>query len=183
MSITQTVVPECAGCYTSLTFHIPADNPVKTFRTGDLNLVPCSPLMIEPFNEKTSTLDAPPWHGTIEYSPLKNRLFSNSEGSWEFYYVPDGQSHTFWDCYIENGWNRPESTGWMDTASTWTATYHALLHYLQGRRMLVDVPDGSGNVTTYRGRCWVSSYTTDSTGQIKAVISYSLKPPENYGHE
>ena len=67
---------------------------------------------------------------------------------------------------------------YMTTASTWTSTYHTLLHCLQGRRMLVDAPDGKGNIKTYKGRCWVSGYSADQNGQIKVTISYSLAPPE-----
>lgn len=32
-------------------------------------------------------------------------------------------------------------------------------------------------IKTYKGRCWVSGYTTDESGQIKATIAYSLAPP------
>lgn len=182
MSITRSAVPSWAESFTSLTFHVPADDPVKAFATGELDLVPASPLMVEPFDEKIRTLDVAPWHGTIEYSPLKNRVFGNSEGSWEFYWEPDGQYHSFWDCY-GSGAGRADTDGWNVTDDTWLSTYHALLHYLQGRRVLVDVPDGEGNTTQYKGRCWVSSYTSDQNGQIKAIISYSLEPPENHGHE
>ena len=169
MSILQTVVPEWADGFTSLVFHIPADEPVKVIRTGELNLVPAGPLLIEPFDEKITTLDAAPWHGTIERTPLKDRVFGNAEGSWEFYYVADGQSHTFWDCYIQM--NIPKNADrYMTTASTWTSTYHTLLHCLQGRRVLVDVPDGKGSIKTYKGRCWVSGYSTDlATPQMKNV--------------
>lgn len=45
------------------------------------------------------------------------------------------------------------------------------------KRVLVDVPDGKGSIKTYKGRCWVSGYTTDESGQIKATIAYSLAPP------
>lgn len=177
MSILQTVMPEWADGFTSLVFHIPADAPVKVIRTGELNLVPAGPLLIEPFDEKITTLDAAPWHGTIERTPLKDRVFGNAEGSWEFYYVADDQSHTFWDCYIRM--NIPKDADrYMTTASTWTSTYHTLLHCLQGRRVLVDVPDGKGNIKTYKGRCWVSGYSADQNGQIKVTISYSLAPPE-----
>lgn len=178
MSITKTVVPQWAEGFTSLIFHIPADAPVKSFSTGELDLVPAAPLVIEPFDEKLRTLDAAPWHGTIERTPLKDRVFGNTEGSWDFYYEPDGQSHTFWDCYGNAAALRGESEGWMVTDGTWLATYHALLYYLQGRRVLVDVPDGTGKMTRYKGRCWVSSYTSDQSGQIKATISYSLAPPD-----
>ena len=182
MSILQTVVPEYAGIFTSLTFHIPADAPVKVIRTGDLNLVPTAPLFVEPFDEGIRTLDAAPWHGTIEYSPPKDRVFGNAEGSWDFYYVQDDQSHTFWDCYISMDIPKDDDR-YMTTDNTWTSTYHTLLHCLQGRRVLVDVQDGKGNTKTYKGRCWVSNYSTDSNGQAKLTISYSLAPPEGYGHE
>ena len=149
----------------------PVSNP-----SHRLMLIPADPLTVAPFEEQIRTLEAAPWHGTIEYAPLEKRVFKNAEGSWTFYYEPDGKSHTFWDCYGDI--HREESDGWMVTDSTWLATYHALLYYLQGRRVLVDVPDGKGNITSYRGRCWVSSYASDSDGRIKAVISYSLAPPE-----
>ena len=64
---------------------------------------------------------------------------------------------------------------YMTTASTWTSTYHTLLHCLQGRRVLVDVPDGKGSIKTYKGRCWVSGYSADQNGQIKVTISYSQR--------
>lgn len=176
MGIGRDVTPEGAELYTRLTFHIPAEAPVKSFSTDELMLIPADPLAVAPFEEQISTLEAAPWHGTIEYSPLEKRVFKNAEGSWTFYYEPDGKSHTFWDCYGDI--HREESDGWMVTDSTWLATYHALLYYLQGRRVLVDVPDGKGNITSYRGRCWVSSYASDSDGRIKAVINYSLAPPE-----
>ena len=178
MGLGRNVVSEGMGRWGKLTFHIPADAPVKTFSTDKLLLIPAEPLFVEPFEESISTLDAAPWHGTIEYSPLKNRVFKNAEGSWVFYYEPDGKSHTFWDCYADVA-RDSGSEGWMVTNSTWIATYHALLYYLQGRRVLVDVPDGTGNIKTYRGRCWVSSYTTDASGRIKATIGYSLAPPED----
>ena len=176
MSITQTVVPEWADKFTSLVFHVPADDPVKTLRTGDWNLVPTGPLMVEPCDESIRTLDAAPWHGTIEYTPLQDRVFKNAEGSWEFYYVPDGKRHSFWDCYGGINDLHADTDRWLDTANTWTCTYHALLYFLQGRRVLVDVPDGEGKMTRYKGRCWVSSYETDQNGQIKVTISYSLNP-------
>ena len=62
MSILQTVVPEWADGFTSLVFHIPADAPVKVIRTGELNLVPAGPLLIEPFDEKM------PLRGTVPSS-------------------------------------------------------------------------------------------------------------------
>lgn len=176
MGIGRDVTPEGAELYTRLTFHIPAEAPVKSFSTDELMLIPADPLTVAPFEEQIRTLEAAPWHGTIEYAPLEKRVFKNAEGSWTFYYEPDGKSHTFWDCYGDI--HREESDGWMVTDSTWLTTYHALLYYLQGRRVLVDVPNGKGNITSYRGRCWVSSYASDSDGRIKAVISYSLAPPE-----
>ena len=182
MSITQTVVPVDADRYTSLIFHIPADDPVKHLKTGDLDLVPTEPLFVEPFKENIRTADAAPWHGTLEYAPLKDRVYKNSEGSWEFYYVADGKSHTFWDCYVRSDIDR-DTDRWMVQPSTWTSTYHTLLHFLQGQRVVVDVPDGKGKLISYRGRCWVSGYSADQNGQMKLTISYSLAPPENYGYE
>lgn len=183
MSITQTVVPEWADKFTSLIFYVPADEPVRQLRTGDWNLVPTAPLMVEPFDEGTQTLDAAPWHGTIEYTPLQDRVFGNSEGSWEFYYVPDGERHSFWDCYSSVKDLHRSSGRWLNTDGTWLSTYHALLYFLQGQRVAVDVPDGEGNLTRYTGRCWVSSCTTDQDGQMRVTISYSLAPPEKYGQE
>jgi len=176
MSIYETVVPGSAAGYTGLVFRIPAEAPVKTLRTADLDLVPTGPLFVEPNEEAVRTLIAAPWHGAIEYSPLKDRVFKNAEGSWEFYYVLDEKAHSCWDCYIAPPINR-EDRGYAVTERTWTSTYHTLLHFLQGKRVLVDVPDGKGSIKTYKGRCWVSGYTTDESGQIKATIAYSLAPP------
>lgn len=173
MSITKTVVPEWAAGFTSLIFYRPDGNAVAALRTGDLDLVPTAPLMVEPFNEKLRTLDAAPWHGTIEYSPLQARVFENASGTWEFVYEPDGQSHSYWDCYVRIDIPR-ENDRWMVTPSTWTSAYHSLLHFLQGKRVEVDVPDGKGKMTRYKGRCWVNSYTADQSGQIKVSIGYNL---------
>lgn len=178
MGFGRNAVSEGMKSWSKLTFHIPADAPVKTFSTDELMLIPAEPLFVSPFEEGISTLDAAPWHGTIERSPLLKRVFKNAEGSWSFYYEPDGKSHTFWDCYADIT-HDSASDGWMVTDGTWIAVYHALLYYLQGRRVLVDVPDGKGNIVTYKGRCWVSSYTTDEDGRIKATIGYSLAPPED----
>lgn len=175
-SIYETVVPGSAAGYTGLVFRIPAEAPVKTLCTADLDLVPTGPLFVEPNEEAVRTLIAAPWHGAIEYSPLKDRVFKNAEGSWEFYYVLDEKAHSCWDCYIDPPINR-EDRGYAVTERTWTSTYHTLLHFLQGKRVLVDVPDGKGSIKTYKGRCWVSGYTTDESGQIKATIAYSLAPP------
>lgn len=174
MSIYETVVPGSAAGYTGLVFRIPAEAPVKTLRTADLDLVPTGPLFVEPNEEAVRTLIAAPWHGAIEYSPLKDRVFKNAEGSWEFYYVLDEKAHSCWDCYIDPPINR-EDRGYAVTERTWTSTYHTLLHFLQGKRVLVDVPDGKGSIKTYKGRCWVSGYTTDESGQIKATITPKAK--------
>lgn len=45
MSIYETVVPGSAAGYTGLVFRIPAEAPVKTLRTADLDLVPAGPLL------------------------------------------------------------------------------------------------------------------------------------------
>lgn len=110
MGIGRDVTPEGAELYTRLTFHIPAEAPVKSFSTDELMLIPADPLTVAPFEEQIRTLEAAPWHGTIEYAPLEKRVFKNAEGSWTFYYEPDGKSHTFWDCYGDI--HREESDGW-----------------------------------------------------------------------
>ena len=103
--------------------------------------------------------------------PPRPTLSSSSAAS-------DVYKRQFWDCYADIT-HDSASDGWMVIDGTWISVYHALLYYLQGRRVLVDVPDGKGNIVTYKGRCWVSSYTTDEDGRIKATIGYSLAPPED----
>lgn len=73
MSIYETVVPGSAAGYTGLVFRIPAEAPVKTLRTADLDLVPTGPLFVEPNEETFRTLIAAPWHGAIEWMRFARR--------------------------------------------------------------------------------------------------------------
>ena len=57
MGIGRDVTPEGAELYTRLTFHIPAEAPVKSFSTDELMLIPADPLTVAPFEEQIRTLD------------------------------------------------------------------------------------------------------------------------------
>ena len=57
MGISRDVTPEGAELYTRLTFHIPAEAPVKSFSTDELMLIPADPLTVAPFEEQIRTLD------------------------------------------------------------------------------------------------------------------------------
>ena len=56
MGIGRDVTPEGAELYTRLTFHIPAEAPVKSFSTDELMLIPADPLTVTPFEEQIRTL-------------------------------------------------------------------------------------------------------------------------------
>ena len=65
----------------------------REYSTRDFNLVPLNPLHVNAFEEKYETMDFPSYHGTPEKAPLGKRVFQNSTGSWDFYYVADGVPH------------------------------------------------------------------------------------------
>ena len=71
----------------------------REYSTRDFNLVPLNPLHVNAFEEKYETMDFPSYHGTPEKAPLGKRVFQNSTGSWDFYYVADGVPHSSWDDY------------------------------------------------------------------------------------
>lgn len=76
----------------------------REYSTRDFNLVPLNPLHVNAFEEKYETMDFPSYHGTPEKAPLGKRVFQNSTGSWDFYYVADGVPHSSWDDYGRTPW-------------------------------------------------------------------------------
>ena len=171
----------------------------ETCSTKELNLVPVSPLHVNAFEETDMTADIASLHGSPERPPAEHRVYKNATGSWDFYYVQDGNLHAGWDDYgincVDNvrarcGIADPTKTslafypGWQTRPGEWSSAYYRLMRYIQGRRCILTLYADATAVspaskTSYTGRCWVSSVKPEE-GRMVFTISYDLEPPDDY---
>ena len=176
--------------------------PGSVLWTTELGLIPAGPLTIAPFEEATQFDDVPSYHGQLENALYAEaHTYSNSTGSWDFYFTHDGKNRSPWDQCAASGCVGGEAIateygqgvyhleysqkalenypGWYVRAWTFSGEMRKLMSMLQGRRVQVTMPDEK----TYRGRCWVSKFDTDDSGRMTVTISYDLVPPANYPNE
>lgn len=171
----------------------------ETCSTKELNLVPLSPLHVNAFEEDYETADLPAWHGGPERPPAEKRVYKNSTGSWDFYYIQDGNLHAGWDDYGINcvdevrtrcGIAKPNETslalypGWQARPGGWSSAYYRLMRIIQGRKCLVTLYADASAVSAagtkqYHGRCWVSGIKPEE-GRMVLTIAYDLEPPDEY---
>lgn len=169
----------------------------REYSTRDFNLIPLNPLHVNAFEEKYETMDFPSYHGMPEKAPLGKRVFQNSTGSWDFYYVADGVPHSSWDDYGRNAMDDvrercgiPDKTeqsiqlypDWSSREGDWTSTYFRLMRIIQGRECEVRMELGGTVLSTaqtrsYKGRCWISNVKNGNDGRVTLTISYDLQPP------
>ena len=167
--------------------------------TTELGLVPAAPLTIALFEEATQFDDVSSYHGQLENALYAEaHTYSNSTGSWDFYFNHDGKNRSPWDQCAASGCvggvdisqeygqgiyhleysqkARENYPGWYTRPWTFAGEMRKLMSMLQGRRVQVTMPDEK----TYCGRCWVSKFDTDADGKMTVTISYDLVPPEDY---
>ena len=172
--------------------------------TGECNLIPAEPLIFPVFEHDPTTRTVNGWHGIIE-DPMPDKdgkLFSymtNATGSWDFYYVPDGEVHspwdkcgTIWGIDIKDEYD--DSTGeiykslynlcyevtenYPDRAPhSWTMMndLHNLMQLIQGRRVEAELEILDRSIY-YSGRFWISKISTDNSGLTTVTISYDVLP-------
>ena len=187
--------------YADLCFKVQNGEGVwEEYHTKNFNMIPTGPLHLNAFEEKYETIEASSYHGSPEKVPLSKRLYKNSTGTWEMYYIADGGVHTSWDDYGANADDdvrerigMPNATetsntlyqDWRERTGAWTSTYFRIMRILQGALCTVTLYKEKTAHTdeeskTYTGRCWISGVKNDDTGRVILTISYDLEPPEDY---
>jgi len=145
--------------YHSIVFEIPGetDATTKKYPTYSMfHLVPeTRPLVAAP-GVKTTFVDIPGAHGSLDYTQLLTGTvkYEDRKGSWKF--------------YVENGYQSKYGNG------DWQSLYSDIMRYIHGKYFekirLLDEPN-----YYYSGRVWVNEWASDPQFS-KVVIDYQLDP-------